>query len=155
MYEFIPDAMKAVPNWVCWKSIPDAKSHSGIKKIPINPMTGGQAMSNNPQTWSDYGTAVREAAKYSGIGFMFTGSGFFGVDIDDCRSAVEDYNDGRTDNIVHEFIYGLCSYAELSQSGNGIHIICKGSLPDGARRRGKIEMYDKGRFFIMTGNGPY
>lgn len=152
MYEFIPDAMKAVPNWVCWKSIPDAKSHSGIKKIPINPITGGQAMSNNSQTWSDYDTAVREAAKYSGIGFMFTGSGFFGVDIDDCRNAVEDYNDGGTDNIVYEFIYGLCSYAELSQSGNGIHIICKGSLPDGARRRGKVEMYDKGRFFIMTGN---
>lgn len=109
-------------------------------------------MSNNPQTWSDYGTAVREAAKYSGIGFMFSGSGFFGVDIDDCRDAVEDYNDGGTDNIVHEFIYGLCSYAELSQSGNGIHIICNGSLPNGARRRGKVEMYDKGRFFIMTGN---
>lgn len=152
MYEFLPDAMKAVPNWVCWKSIPDAKSHSGIKKIPINPITGGQAMSNNSQTWSDYDTAVREAAKYSGIGFMFTGSGFFGVDIDDCRNAVEDYNDGGTDNIVYEFIYGLCSYAELSQSGNGIHIICKGSLPDGARRHGKVEMYDKGRFFIMTGN---
>lgn len=115
-------------------------------------MTGGLAMSNNPQTWSDYGTAVREAAKYSGIGFMFSGSGFFGVDIDDCRDAVEDYNDGGTDNIVHEFIYGLCSYAELSQSGNGIHIICNGSLPNGARRRGKVEMYDKGRFFIMTGN---
>lgn len=152
MYELIPDAMKAVPNWVCWKSIPDAKSHSGIKKIPVNPITGGQAMSNNPQTWSDYGTAVRESAKYSGIGFMFSGSGFFGVDIDDCREAVEDYNDGGTENIVHEFIYGLRSYAELSQSGNGIHIICRGSLPTGARRRGKVEMYDNGRFFIMTGN---
>ena len=57
-----------------------------------------------------------------------------------------------TNNIVYEFIYGLNSYTELSQSGNGIHIICKGRLPEGARRKGKVEMYDKGRYFIMTGN---
>ena len=152
MYEAIPNELKAVPNWVCWKSEPDPKSHSGIKKIPINPKTGGQAMSNNPETWSNFSTAVRKSAKYSGIGFMFDGSGFFGVDLDDCREAIEDYGTDGTDNIVYEFIYGLNSYTELSQSGNGIHIICKGRLPEGARRKGKVEMYDKGRYFIMTGN---
>ncbi len=152
MYEAIPNELKAVPNWVCWKSEPDPKSHSGIKKIPVNPKTGGQAMSNNPETWSSFEIAVRESAKYSGIGFMFTDSGFFGVDLDDCREAIEDYSTDGTDNIVYEFIYGLNSYTELSQSGNGIHIICKGKLPEGARRKGKVEMYDKGRYFIMTGN---
>ena len=149
MYEAIPNELKAVPNWVCWKSEPDPKSHSGIKKIPINPLTGGQAMSNNPQTWSSFDIAVRESAKYSGIGFMFTNSGYFGIDLDDCREAIEDYATDGTNNIVYEFIYGLNSYTELSQSGNGIHIICKGRLPEGARRKGKVEMYDKGRYFIM------
>ncbi|MDE5945949.1 MAG: hypothetical protein K2G63_01380 [Oscillospiraceae bacterium] len=151
MYEYIPKELKDCPNWVCWKSIPDASSHSGIKKIPINPKTGGQAMSNNPQTWSNFEIAIRESKKYSGIGFMFTNSGYFGVDLDDCRNAIKDYNNGDTDNIVYEFIYGLQSYSELSQSGNGIHIICKGTLPPSGRRKGKVEMYDKGRFFIMTG----
>ncbi len=152
MYEYIPSEMKSVPNWVCWKAVPDAASHSGIKKIPVNPRTGGQAMSNNPQTWSDYDTAVRESAKYNGIGFMFTDSDFFGVDIDDCHDAIQDYTYDGAENIISEFINGLQSYAETSQSGNGIHIICKGSLPEGGRRKGKIEMYDKGRFFIMTGD---
>ena len=152
MYELIPSELKQMKNWVCWRSEPDPKSHSGIKKIPVNPLTGGQAMSNNSDTWSDFDTAVRASMNYSGIGFMFSGSGYFGVDIDDCRESIENYNDGRTDNIIHEFIYGLESYAELSQSGNGIHIICKGRLPEGARRKGKVEMYDKGRYFIMTGN---
>ena len=152
MFNNIPSELKGTPNWVCWKSIPDEKSHSGIKKIPINPQTGGHAMSNNPITWSDFDTAVRESVKYQGIGYMFTNSPFFGVDIDDCREAIDDYNNGGTNNIVYDCISGLQSYSELSQSGNGIHIICKGELPKGARRKGKVEMYDHGRFFIMTGN---
>ena len=147
----IPNSLKACPNWVCWSALPAPKSHSGIKKVPVDPKTGKYAKSNDPQTWSDFDTAVRESAKYSGIGFMFSESPFFGVDIDDCREEIEDYLNGGIDNIIHEIIHCLGSYAEFSQSGNGIHIICRGSLPPGGRRKGKIEMYDNGRFFVMTG----
>ncbi|MDE6780355.1 MAG: hypothetical protein K2J40_02705, partial [Ruminococcus sp.] len=151
MYEKIPDELKKCPQWVCWRSEPDPKSHSGIKKIPINPRTGGQAMSNNPETWSDFETAVRASKRYSGIGFMFSGSGYFGVDLDDCFPEIEGYLRGDK-NFVSDFVDGLGSYTELSQSCHGLHIICRGSLPEGARRKGKFEMYDKGRYFIMTGN---
>ena len=72
----IPEIMKTYPNWVCWKAVPDPKSHSGIKKIPINPKTERYAKSNDPQTWSDYDTARRVASKYNGIGFMFERSPF-------------------------------------------------------------------------------
>ena len=145
------EIMKTYPNWVCWKAVPDPKSHSGIKKIPINPKTERYAKSNDPQTWSDYDTARRVASKYNGIGFMFERSPFFGVDIDDCPEAIKDYIDGGTSNIVYEFINSLKSYAEVSQSGNGIHIICKGNLPPCGRRKGSVEMYESGRFFVMTG----
>lgn len=151
MYEKIPDELKRCPQWVCWKSEPDPKSHSGIKKIPVNAKTGGQAMSNNPETWSDFETAVRASRNYSGIGFMFSGSGYFGVDLDDCFPEIEGYLRGEK-NFVSDFVDGLGSYTELSQSCHGLHIICRGSLPEGARRKGKFEMYDKGRYFIMTGN---
>lgn len=151
MYEKIPDELKRCSQWVCWRSEPDPKSHSGIKKIPINARTGGQAMSNNPETWSDFETAVRASRNYSGIGFMFSGSGYFGVDLDDCFSEIEGYLRGEK-NFVSDFVDGLGSYTELSQSCHGLHIICRGSLPEGTRRKGKFEMYDKGRYFIMTGN---
>lgn len=151
MYEKIPDELKKCPQWVCWKSEPDPKSHSGIRKIPVNAKTGGQAMSNNPETWSDFETAVRASRNYSGIGFMFSGSGYFGVDLDDCFSEIEGYLRGEK-NFVSDFVDGLGSYTELSQSCHGLHIICRGSLPEGTRRKGKFEMYDKGRYFIMTGN---
>ena len=62
---------------------------------------------------------------------MFAG-GYFGVDIDNCEEAIEDYRLGGVDNIVAEFIGTLRSYAEYSQSGRGIHIICRGKLPPAA-----------------------
>lgn len=152
MFNNIPDELKYLNNWVCWKAYPDPNSHSGIKKVPINPYTGGQAMSNNPQTWNDYETAVRTSVNYGGIGFMFSGSGYFGIDLDDCRDDIDGYLKGDKNNIVAEFINTMQTYAETSQSGNGIHLICRGTLPPNGRRKGKIEMYDSGRYFIMTGN---
>ena len=137
--------------WVCWKGIPDPSRPGKIKKIPINPKTGGNAQSNNPSTWTDYDTALAASKQYSGIGLMFA-NGYFGIDIDGVEQEIKAYKAGDNDNIVAEFIYTLESYAEYSQSGKGIHIICRGTLPEGGRRRGNVEMYQEGRFFIMTGN---
>ena len=132
----IPEELKALKQWVCWQG----------DKVPRNPYTGGNAMSNNPSTWSDYETAVEAVKKYhfDGVGFMFAPP-YFGVDLDKCLDDTD---------FVDEFVEGLRSYNEISRSGNGIHIICRGTLPEGNRRRGKVEMYSEGRYFIMTGN-PY
>ena len=130
----IPEELKKLKQWVCWTQ----------DKIPKNPYTGGNAMSNNPSTWSDYDTACKAVEKYGfdGVGFEFSPP-YFGVDLDKCLDDVD---------FVDEFVEGLRSYNEISKSGNGIHIICKGELPDGGRRRGRVEMYSEGRYFIMTGN---
>ena len=151
MYEFIPEELKQKRNWVVWKAVPDERSHSGISKIPINPNNGWEAKTNTPETWGDFETAVRVSSDYAGIGFVFDGGGYFGVDLDDMKD-IEAFKNGDINNIVGEFVYGLQSYTELSQSGHGIHIICKGKLPEGKRRSGGFEMYEKGRFFVMTGN---
>lgn len=134
MYEKVPEELKKLKQWVCWTA----------DKLPKNPKTGGNAQSNNPDTWSDFETACKAVGKYhlSGIGFMFAPP-YFGVDMDDCIENQE---------LVDEFVESLQSYAEYSTSGTGLHIICKGKLPDGARRKGKIEMYENRRYFIVTGN---
>lgn len=155
-YSAIPQELKGYKNWVCWQAYPDPKSHSGISKKPVNPRTGGFAMPNNSDTWSDFETAVRESAKYSGIGFMFSNSPFFGVDLDDMPNDIQDYQNGGADNIISEFVNTLQSYTEFSQSKTGVHIICKGTLPEGRRKAkndsGGFEMYENGRFFVVTGN---
>lgn len=155
-YFAVSEELKGYKNWVCWQSYPDPKSHSGISKKPINPRTGGFAMPNNSDTWSDFETAVRESAKYSGIGFMFSNSPFFGVDLDDMPNDIQDYQNGGADNIISEFVNTLQSYTEFSQSKTGVHIICKGTLPEGRRKAkndsGGFEMYENGRFFVVTGD---
>lgn len=143
----IPPEMKQFNNWVCWKAVPDPKSHSGVSKRPINPRTGGNAQSNNPETWADFATACNAARArgLAGIGFMFSGTPFFGVDIDDRPLEAPE---------VQDFLHGIPSYAERSQSGNGIHIICSGKLPgQGFNNHDTgIEMYEGGRFFVVTGD---
>ena len=151
MYEHIPDELKNLKNWVCWQGVPDKNAHSGVTKIPINPKTGREAKSDNPETWADFDTAERVSRDYAGIGFMFGGSGYFGVDLDKVKKELDACEDGDFDNIVGEFIHALDSYTEYSQSATGIHIICKGKLPKGGRKKDRVEMYDSGRFFVMTG----
>lgn len=133
-YKNIPDELKGIKQWVCWAG----------SKLPKNPNTGGNAMSNNPSTWGTFDEAIAACEKYNleGIGLMFAPP-YFGVDLDQCID---------NEQFVDEFVNTLGSYAELSKSGSGVHIICKGKLPDGGRRKGNVEMYSEGRFFIMTGN---
>lgn len=156
MYDKLPDELKSCPNWICWRAVPqpreDDPNHFG--KIPVDPKTGLSAKSNDPSTWSDFDTAVKAAEQFrprGGIGFMFGNSPYFGVDIDNAEPEIVDFLEGG-DGLVSEFIYTLESYTELSPSGKGIHILCRGELPHGARRRGKVEMYDCGRFFTVTGD---
>lgn len=133
--ENIPNELKGVSQWVCWV---------GSDKIPKNPHTGGNAKSNDSTTWGSFQQAVEACEKFNfdGLGFMFA-NGYFGVDLDHC---VDDLD------FCDEFVETLRSYAEVSKSKGGIHIICKGVLPDGARRKGNVEMYSKGRYFICTGD---
>ena len=77
----IPEELKKLKQWVCWAG----------DKLPKNPYSGGNAQSNNPETWSDFETAVRISADLAGIGFVFDGSGYFGVDLDDMPNDIEDY----------------------------------------------------------------
>lgn len=80
---------------------------------------------------------------------MFTEEdSFVGVDLDGCR----DPETGKTAAWAQDIIDRLDSYTEVSPSRTGYHVIARGSLPEGRRRNGAIEMYEEGRFFTVTGN---
>ena len=148
-YDAIPHEMRQEPRWVLWSR---ANRDGHTTKIPINPRTGHGAKSNDPGTWATFEDAQKALARSQdcvGLGFML-GDGWFGIDLDNhgTRSKAE------MAALEKEFLDALPSYNEWSQSGNGIHIICRGHLPDGKdkrRRAGDIEMYDSGRFFALTG----
>lgn len=151
MYENIPDELKELTQWCCFKF---QQRGDKMSKLPVDANTGEPGKSNDESTWADFDTALEAIYKYQldGLGFYFK-EPYFGIDLDDVGSEIDRYKkDDHDDNIVSEFIEMMCSYAEISPSGNGIHIIAKGDLPKGGRRKGKVEMYDTGRFFTMTNN---
>lgn len=154
-YSRIPLEIKKVRRWVGYKiEIRDDKK----TKIPYNAINGAKARSNDPDTWTSFDVACFGCVKYgfNGIGFML-GDGYFGVDLDNHEDASGQKAMTREEFLEYasDFINTLQSYTEYSPSGEGIHIICKGSLPEGANKRRNgvpVEMYDRGRFFTMTGN---
>ncbi|MBP2657049.1 MAG: phage-related protein [Firmicutes bacterium] len=143
----IPDELKTFSNWVC--SIED--------KIPIDPKTGRSAKANDAATWADFATAISYATIYGlGIGFEFGTSerlsGVTGIDLDQCRNP----ETGQFSELAMEIIEMFPnSYVEISPSGTGIHILVGGRLPDNARHKIKelgVEVYDRDRYFTVTGN---
>lgn len=149
MYEKIPLELKQLPHWVGWKYM-QRPGEDHKRKVPINAMDGQPAKSNDPTTWCDFDTAClgKERFGLDGIGFMFSGDGIFGIDIDHCY----DPETHELDPAAAEIIETVQSYTELSPSGTGIHILCKGVLPEGRKRRGAIEMYSTLRYFTVTGD---
>lgn len=138
----IPKELQDLKQWVCWKK--GANQENGKPtKLPIDAMTGRFAKVSDPMTFTTMEKAIIAEKQFGldGIGFVFQGNGYFGIDLDDCPEELKD-----------EFINHMQSYSETSQSGNGIHIICKGQLPKGRNRVKGIEMYDDKRYFIMTGD---
>jgi hypothetical protein len=147
----IPQELKEQPTWVCWR-LEKRKNKKGEEKdtkIPVNPLTGIEAKTNNPKTWTTFQEALEASKRFSGIGFMFSAdSPFCGIDLDDCRNP----ETGQITSEAQEIINQFSSYTDITQSGKGVHIYIKAKLEGGGRKRNKREIYDKGRFFVMTGN---
>lgn len=146
MYERVPQELKELPQWVCWRLVDDL-GKDRKKKVPVDPHTGGAAKSNDPATWASYEDAVagKERFRADGIGIMFA-NGIFGIDLDHCID-----KEGQLLPYAREIVETVQSYTELSPSGTGLHILCAGRLPEGRRRKGSVEMYSEGRFFTVTG----
>lgn len=144
-FDDIPYEIKAYAQWVCW----EYRSVNGKQtKVPVNPMTGHPASVNNPLDWTTFDRARDTAIiRGCGIGFVFTKSDpFCGVDLDDAEG------DASVTERQQQIYNALNSYAELSPSGNGLHIIVKAALPGGGRHPSGFGIFDNKRFFTFTGN---
>jgi putative DNA primase/helicase len=133
--------------WLCWRI---EEREGKPTKVPYSPLTGEKASTKDPQTWAGYSEAVEAYREhgYGGIGIVFSEDDpFCGVDLDGCLNPKTSEIDGWAQEIIEE----LDSYTEVSPSGSGIHVLVKGELPPGRNRKGRIEMYDRGRYFTVTG----
>lgn len=145
----IPEELKQLNNWVCWGK---TGIQDGKKKMPWNPETGTAAKAGVPDTWTSFekAAAAVDRGQYAGVGFEFSPeTGITGIDFDHCIDPVT----GNVDPWVLSWVQRFDSYTEISQSGTGVHILVYGSLPEhkGIHSK-KVELYDSGRYFALTGN---
>ncbi|WP_119068751.1 DUF3987 domain-containing protein [Rubrobacter indicoceani] len=139
--------MKDFAQWICWRY--EDRSGGKKTKVPYSPTTGRRARTDDPSTWTTLSEVRRAAPDYDGVGFVFTEQDpFLGVDLDSCVNP----DTGEVGSWAREIVDDLDSYTELSPSGTGIHIIVRATLPGGGNRKGRIELYDRGRFFTVTGD---
>src|SRR5579864_8403707 len=143
-YARIPMELKMYAQWVCWK-------FSEGKKLPVTPWTGELANTADPDTWSSFSNAVwhSETDSVDGVGFVWCSDDpYVAIDLDKCRDATT----GAIEPWARAIIKEMGSYAEVSQSGTGIHVIVKGRMNGERHKVGRVEIYQDRRYFIMTGN---
>jgi len=141
----IPEEMRQRPQWVVWRL---EERDGKPTKVPYIAGGVGKADTTDLMTWRSFEEAVQalETGRYSGVGFVFcSGDPFTGVDLDKCR----DPETGEIKEWAEKIIEALGGYAEVSQSGTGVHIIVRGKGPN--KKRGGVEAYSSERYFAMTG----
>ena len=142
-----PASLKVMRNWCAWKL---EQSNGRMTKMPYQ-CNGRRASSSNRNTWTSFDTVSELLAmddQYNGFGFMVS-DGIVFVDVDHCISP-DGSMDKRGASVLDAF---PMSYAEISQSGHGLHILTRGMIPRSFNnRKHGVEMYSAAHFCAMTGN---
>jgi hypothetical protein len=132
----IPRLLTDLPQWVV----------AGKNKKPINARTLHLASVTDSRTWSTYEVALATAKKHKlYVGFVLIKENkIIIVDLDKPK---DDEQRERHTKIFN----ALMTYTETSISGNGLHLISHGNIPQGIKRD-QVEVYDSDRYFIITGD---
>lgn len=142
-YNFIPQELREFRQWLCWKY--ENRGTGKLTKTPYSPITGTLVNVTDPNNLCSYGEAIANLHMFDGIGFsLLPTDPFCFIDFDSTTDLAEIEFQKR---ILETFD----TYSEISPSGNGLHLICKASLPSG-RRHQNTEIYTSGRYMTMTGN---
>lgn len=136
-YDKIPLELRQLRQWVSFTRGPEKHSSGKLKKTPWVPGENTWAKPNNPQDWRDFKTA----AKYGIPAFVLTAEDpYCFLDVDDASEAMQ------------QQVFTLFnSYTEFSVGGNGFHVIFKGKLSGRGLKRCGLELYDRVRFVLFTG----
>src|ERR1017187_4838749 len=144
-YGRIPTSLKANRIWLPFKTSP--RPAGGVNKIPYN-RHGRPAKYTDPSAWLSFEEALQQARKpgYGGIGIVLSeGLGIIGIDFDHC------IQDGELKPEIEQWLLEMNTYTEVSFSGDGLHALAFGRIPWNAHHAAKGEMYDRKRYFVVTG----
>jgi len=162
-YRQYPAELVQRNQWCLWRIEPDR--HGRPTKVPYRP-DGRKAASNDPRTWTSFSTVSEVLAlnrdAYAGVGYFFAPDDpVCGVDLDVSLGGADNPQPWAAE-IIARFSN---TYRSRSVSGYGLHVLCHAKLPgkgrnfnvpngptDPAGKRAQIGLFDRGRFFALTGN---
>jgi len=166
----IPEELKNERRFVCYDR----------QKRPINALTGSLASTTDKCTWCSYDEAVAGARKYKckGIGFVL-GDGYCGVDIDTCADPNTEYISEEALEVINTLdtytewsiskygFHAILKASDITLAFNKKKMQSNGivrpdiDLSTAKQRTDKdgnpkfktpeLEIYNKDRFFILTG----
>lgn len=142
-YEYLPEEMKNLKRFIGWRK---EKLNGKIAKLPYSLINGQSYGWNNPNRWLNFEDAI---IKNKPLGFVLVEEdNIICVDLD--NSVIDSKLTDMVKEIISDFVG---TYIELSQSGKGIHIFAKGTIPDNLILPSEgIEMYKHNRYIALTGN---
>jgi len=113
----IPEELKS-DSFMLWRY---EERDGRMTKPPLNPHTGFRGDVTDPIQWGDYETALsaHQSGRYRSNGIsvvVHPDSGLVGFDLDHCIV------DGKFSEEAQEIVDGVCSYSEISPSGEGVRI---------------------------------
>jgi hypothetical protein len=147
--------LAAWPQFIAWRIESRATPNGDVPtKVPYSPIHGGKASTTNPADWGSYEQAAAMPGM-AGVGFVFTERDpFWFLDID---GALQPGPPAAWSTLAQELCARLPGAAvEVSQSGNGLHIIGSTSVPlppahSNKNTALKLEFYSRWRFVALTG----
>lgn len=149
----IPKELQDTPQWIVYQKIPrtDRNGKTKTAKVPLSALTLSGKDWNTKDKWASFEQALSVLVnpKVDGLAFVLSSDDPFAcIDLD---HAIED----DTLNIQARAIIETFSnsYMELSQSKQGIHIFCKGRVPNNLNNQFKgVEIYQENHCIAMTGD---
>ena len=148
----VPRALTELSRWLCWKPVRRDGEWTKEPRDAAAPEHDHSVSATDDANLTAFTTAADAATDRDdrGLGFTFRADGpLVGVDLDDCR----DPDTGELTERAETIVESLESYAEVSPSGTGVHVIVRGELTEDDRNRNDgVEVYDRGRYFTVTGD---
>jgi len=153
-FDGVPIELKQLPSWLTWKLTFVDSRENPWTKVPWcgDPDVTGQARSNDPASWCSFDAARQSylAKDFDGVGFVIIGD-LIGLDLDKCR----DPETGFIEFWAALIIDRINSYTEISPSGTGVRIFCRGKKNTTRCRVGGFEVYDHTSPRFMTVSGAH
>jgi putative DNA primase/helicase len=131
--------------WINWRTEHRA-GETKPAKVPCDAATGERIDPHDPSRWLPYDLA--RALDPEHVGFVLTADDpYFCIDLDHAWDG-HAWSQVATDTLAR--FPG--AYVEVSYSGDGLHVIGRGTAPQGYSTRGPgVEFYTAARFIAITG----